>query len=46
MQQSLYQPTKSESTDYTLYQKSVEMWIKHALPPSTKVLKKLEQEHA
>lgn len=46
MQQSLYQSDQLESSEFTLYQKSVEMWIKHALPPSKKVLNKLEQEHA
>lgn len=46
MQQSLYQPHTSENTEFSDYRKSVETWIKHALPPSKHALTKLEQNDA
>ena len=46
MQQTLYQPQTSESADFIGYKKSVETWIKYALPPSKSRIQKLEQNNA
>ncbi|GAC18880.1 DUF4381 domain-containing protein [Paraglaciecola arctica] len=46
MQQRLYQPNTSENIEFPSYYKSVETWIKHALPPSKKMFIKLEQNNA
>ena len=46
IQHKLYQPHTSENTEYSRYAKSVETWVKHALPPNKPMLTKLEQKHA
>jgi hypothetical protein len=46
MQQTLYQPHTSGNTDFLSYSKSVETWIKHALPPSKRTFIELEQNNA
>jgi hypothetical protein len=46
MQQTLYQARISENADFPSYYKSVEVWLKHALPPNKKILAKLEQNNA
>jgi hypothetical protein len=46
MQQTLYQPQTSKNAEFSSYQRAVETWIKHALPPSKTVMQKLEQDHA
>jgi len=46
MQQTLYQPHTSENAEFPSYCKSVETWIKYALPPSKHVFTKLEQRNA
>jgi len=46
MQQALYQPQQLESAEFIGYQRSVETWIKHALPPSKSIIQQLEQKHA
>ena len=46
MQQTLYQPHTLESAEFPNYCKSVETWMKHALPPSKKMLHSLEQDNA
>jgi hypothetical protein len=46
MQQTLYKPHISENSEFPSYSKSVEAWIKHALPPNKHVLAKLEQHDA
>jgi hypothetical protein len=46
MQNKLYQPRTSEEVDYPIYSKSVETWIKHALPPNKDLFTHLEQNHA
>lgn len=46
MQQTLYQAHTSENAEFSRYSKSVETWIKHALPPSKGIIHQLEQNHA
>jgi hypothetical protein len=46
MQHKLYQPHTSENAEYSRYVKSVETWIKHALPPSKYIFSQSEQDHA
>jgi len=46
MQQTLYQPHTSENAEFPSYSKSVETWIKHALPPNKHIFTKLEQSNA
>jgi hypothetical protein len=46
MQQSLYQLHTSESAEFPRYSKSVETWIKHALPPRKSIIHQLEQNNA
>jgi hypothetical protein len=46
MQQILYQPNTSENTEFPRYSKSVETWIKHALPPNKHMVTQLEQNNA
>jgi hypothetical protein len=46
MQQTLYQPHISENSEFPSYSKSVELWIKHALPPNKHIFSKLEQNNA
>ena len=46
MQQALYQPHTSLNAEFPSYCKSVETWIKHALPPNKKTLTQLEQSNA
>lgn len=46
MQQTLYRPHTLDQTDFNDYQKSVETWIKDALPPRKKVIRQLEQNNA
>jgi len=46
MQQTLYQPHTSENTEFPSYCKSVETWIKHALPPGKHIFTQLEQNNA
>jgi hypothetical protein len=46
MQQSLYQTHTSENVDFPRDYKSVETWIKHALPPRKNTIHQLEQNNA
>lgn len=46
MQGSLYRSKTLDSAEYNSCQKSVETWIKHALPPSKKTIQQLEQNNA
>jgi hypothetical protein len=46
MQRSLYQQDTSENSEFPSYCKSVETWIKYALPPRKHVLTQLEQNNA
>jgi len=46
MQQTLYQAHSSENSEFPSYCKSVETWIKHALPPKKQIFTKLEQHNA
>jgi hypothetical protein len=46
MQQTLYQPHISENSEFPHYSKSVETWIKHALPPNKHMVTQLEQSNA
>jgi hypothetical protein len=46
MQQTLYQPHTSENSEFSRYSKSVETWIKHALPPNQHMVTQLEQSNA
>jgi hypothetical protein len=46
MQKTLYQAHTSKSTEFPSYSKSVETWIKHALPPKQHILTQLEQTNA
>jgi biopolymer transport protein ExbB/TolQ len=46
MQQALYQPHTSENPEFSSYSKSVETWIKYALPPKQHVFPQLEQNNA
>lgn len=46
MQNELYQAHTIESILYARYSKSVESWIKSALPPNKNVLTRLESSHA
>ena len=46
MQQSLYQAHTSANTEFASYSKSVETWIKHALPPNKGIFIKLEENNA
>ena len=46
MQESLYQAHTAESAEFPRYYKSVETWIKHALPPRKSTLQQLEQNNA
>lgn len=46
MQQSLYQPHTSENSDFQRNYKSVERWIKQALPPRKGTIHQLEQNNA
>ena len=46
MQFKLYQPHTSENAEYPRYSKSVETWIKHALPPPKYIFTQSEKNHA
>ncbi|MDU0355518.1 DUF4381 domain-containing protein [Paraglaciecola aquimarina] len=46
LQNNLYQKQAVTETDIAEYQKTVEKWLKLALPPSRKTSQKLEQKHA
>jgi hypothetical protein len=46
MQQTLYQPHSSKTAEFPRYSKSVETWIKHALPPNKDIVTQLEQSNA
>jgi hypothetical protein len=46
MQQTLYKVHTSGNSEFPSYSKSVETWIKHALPPSKRTFIKLEQNNA
>ena len=46
MQQILYQPNTSENAEFPRYSKSVETWIKYALPPNKHMVSQLEQNNA
>jgi hypothetical protein len=46
MQQALYQPHTLENPEFSSYSKSVETWIKFALPPKQHIFTQLEQHDA
>lgn len=46
MQNSLYQKPENQTANFDEHKIVAENWLKHALPPSHKTTKRLEQEHA